>query len=132
MYKLTRSSPNTIHRKRRSCTSPARYVAKFGWSPWRSCRGKTAALTIYYADLHDSVVKDVDEAITLLHDENVVVGDLRRPNIIAHQEEDIWPAKLGDLDSCSRDADDDRMGGDPGSKRQCYDCFLNDIGVPGD
>jgi hypothetical protein len=56
-------------------------------------------------DLPSSVIEDVRKAISILHEQNIVFGDLRRPNVLVKEvfksEGDAggtWRAKLCDFD----------------------------------
>jgi hypothetical protein len=66
--------------------------------------------TTYDADhLSEDVLKDIEEAVDLLHSEDLVFGDLRLPNIVVVDREDSpsnerW-AMLVDFDWCSLDGE---------------------------
>jgi hypothetical protein len=56
-------------------------------------------------DLPSSVIEDVRKAISILHEKNIVFGDLRRPNVLVKRViksggdgGGTWCAKLCDFD----------------------------------
>jgi hypothetical protein len=62
--------------------------------------------------LSEGVLKDIEEAVELLHGENLVFGDLRLPNILVLDKEDSCSAPLNerwamlvDFDWCSLDGE---------------------------
>jgi len=82
------------------------------------------------ARLPESVQEDVKKALELLHQQHLVFGDLRRPNIMVRKSESgQWRAKLLDFDFCGRDFGDEVPGDD--SEPWFYDCFMNDFNVQG-
>ncbi|KAI0338092.1 hypothetical protein BDW22DRAFT_1402168 [Trametopsis cervina] len=88
--------------------------------------------------LPDSVVRDIEEALKLLHGENLVFGDLRRPNIMVNLEHGKYHAKLVDFDFSGRendiDGENDRVQQIDALDEEggwSYDCFLRtDLNFP--
>lgn len=59
---------------------------------------ETAHSKFYKNDLPEAVVGDVRAALKLLHDNDLVFGDVRRPNIMVRETDDGFRALLVDFD----------------------------------
>ncbi|KDQ10902.1 hypothetical protein BOTBODRAFT_177785 [Botryobasidium botryosum FD-172 SS1] len=69
-------------------------------------------------------LSDVKAALDVLHKEELVFGDLRRPNIMVQLEVDVYRAKPIDFDNSGQEVTSgDPIAADEDSK-SWYDCFL--------